>query len=166
MGYSSLRECINDLEKHKHLVRIKEEVDPNLEMAAIHLRVFEAGGPAVYFENIKGCKFPAVSNLFGTTERSRFIFRDTLETVKKLVALKADPTAFLKNPFQYAELPFHAFNALPRKKYRIAHSTANISDLPQIKCWEKDGGAFTDGISYSFNHEVRDKSIKETPGPG
>ncbi len=142
MGYSSLRECINDLEKHKHLVRIKEEVDPNLEMAAIHLRVFEAGGPAVYFENIKGCKFPAVSNLFGTTERSRFIFRDTLETVKKLVALKADPTAFLKNPFQYAELPFHAFNALPRKKYRIAHSTANISDLPQIKCWEKDGGAF------------------------
>ena len=142
MGYSSLRECINDLEKHKHLVRIKEEVDPNLEMAAIHLRVFEAGGPAIYFENIKGCKFPALSNLFGTSERSRFIFRDTLETVKKLVALKADPTAFLKNPFQYAELPFHAFNALPRKKYRIAHSTANISDLPQIKCWEKDGGAF------------------------
>lgn len=142
MGYSSLRECINDLEKHKHLVRIKEEVDPNLEMAAIHLRVFEAGGPAIYFENIKGSKFPAISNLFGTTERSRFIFRDTLETVKKLVALKADPTALLKNPFQYAELPFSAFNALPRKKYRIAHSTINISDLPQIKCWEKDGGAF------------------------
>lgn len=142
MGYSSLRECINDLEKHKHLIRIKEEVDPNLEMAAIHLRVHEAGGPAVYFENIRGCRFPAVSNLFGTTERSRFIFRDTLETVKKLVALKADPTAFLKNPFQYAELPFHALNALPRKKYRIPHLTTNISDLPQIKCWEKDGGAF------------------------
>jgi 4-hydroxy-3-polyprenylbenzoate decarboxylase len=142
MGYSSLRECIIDLEKHKHLVRIKEEVDPNLEMAAIHLRVFEAGGPAVYFENVKGCKFSAVSNLFGTMERSRFIFRDTLETVKKLVALTADPAALFKNPFHYAELPFHAFNALPRKKYRIAHSTANISDLPQIKCWEKDGGAF------------------------
>ncbi len=142
MGYKSLRECIIDLEKHKQLVRIKEEVDANLEMAAIHLRVFEAGGPAVYFEKIKGCKFPAVSNLFGTSERRRFIFRDTLETVKKLVALKADPTAFLKNPFHYSELPFHAFNALPIKKYRIAHSTSTISDLPQIKCWEKDGGAF------------------------
>lgn len=142
MGYKSLRECVNDLERHGQLVRIKEAVDPNLEIAAIHLRVFEAGGPAVYFENIKGCKFHAVSNLFGTTERSRFIFRDTLETVKKLVALKADPTGFFKNPFQYAELPFSAFNALPRKKYRIPHLTANISDLPQIKCWEKDGGAF------------------------
>ncbi len=142
MGYSSLNECINDLEKHKHLVRIKEEVDPNLEMAAIHLRVFETGGPAVYFENIKGCKFPAVSNLFGTSERSRFIFRDTLETVKKLVALKADPTALLKNPFHYAELPLAAFNALPRRKYRIPHLTSTISELPQIKCWENDGGAF------------------------
>ncbi|MCG3164631.1 MAG: 4-hydroxybenzoate decarboxylase subunit C [Bacteroidia bacterium] len=142
MGYSSLRECINDLEKHKHLVRIKEEVDPNLEMAAIHLRVFEAGGPAVYFENVKGCKFPAVSNLFGTIERSKFIFRDTLETVKKLVALKADPTAFLKNPFEYAGLPLSALNALPLKKSYISHLPTHISALPQIKCWEKDGGAF------------------------
>lgn len=142
MGYSSLRDCINDLEKHKHLVRIKEEVDTNLEMAAIHLRVHEAGGPAVYFENVKGCKFPAVSNLFGTMERSRFIFRDTLKTVKKLVALKADPTEFFKHPLRYTELPFHAFNALPLRKSHITHLTSNISALPQIKCWEKDGGAF------------------------
>ncbi len=143
MGYSSLRDCINDLEKHKHLVRIKEEVDPNLEMAAIHLRVHEAGGPAVYFENVKGCKFPAVSNLFGTTERSRFIFRDTLETVKKLVALKADPAEFYKNPFRFAGLAFPALNALPRKSQILnPKSQISISDLPQVKCWEKDGGAF------------------------
>ncbi len=142
MGYSSLRECLNDLEKHKHLVRIKEEVDPNLEMAAIHLRVHEAGGPAVYFEKVKGCKFPAVSNLFGTTERSRFIFRDTLETVKKLVALKAEPAEFYKNPFRYAGLSFSALNALPKKQSHISYLTSHISDFPQIKCWEKDGGAF------------------------
>lgn len=142
MGYKSLRECVNDLERNKYLVRIKEEVSPNLEMAAIHLRVFEAGGPAIFFENIKGCKFPAVSNLFGTMERSKFIFRDTLETVKKLVALKADPTVLLKSPFRFAELPFFALNALPLKKSRISHLTCHISALPQIKCWEKDGGAF------------------------
>jgi 4-hydroxy-3-polyprenylbenzoate decarboxylase len=66
MGYKSLAECVSDLEKHGHLIRIKEEVDPFLEAAAIHLRVFENEGPAVLFENIKGSKFPAVSNLFGT----------------------------------------------------------------------------------------------------
>src|ERR1700676_2980577 len=85
MGYSSLQACINDLEKHGHLIRIKEEVDPYLQMAAIHLRVFENEGPAILFENVKGSKFPAVSNLFGTLDRSRFIFRDTLDEIKILV---------------------------------------------------------------------------------
>jgi 4-hydroxy-3-polyprenylbenzoate decarboxylase len=65
MGYKSLAECVADLEKNGHLIRIKEEVDPYLEMAAIHLRVYEQEGPALFFENIKGSKFPAVSNLFG-----------------------------------------------------------------------------------------------------
>ncbi len=42
MAYASLEACLLDLEKHGQLIRIKEEVDPHLEMAAIHLRVFEA----------------------------------------------------------------------------------------------------------------------------
>ena len=78
MAYRSLEECLLDLEKHGHLVRIKEEVDPDLEMAAIHLRVHEAGGPALLFEHVKDCKFRAASNIFGTLERSKFIFRDSL----------------------------------------------------------------------------------------
>ena len=70
MGYSSLKECIDDLEKHGHLIRIKEEVDPFLEMASIQLREYQKAGKAIYFEKVKGSKFPAVSNLFGTIERS------------------------------------------------------------------------------------------------
>ena len=54
MGYKNLAECVADLEKHGHLLRIKEEVDPYLEMAAIHLKVYEEKGPALYFEKIKG----------------------------------------------------------------------------------------------------------------
>ena len=52
MSYVSLEECLVDLEKNGQLVRIKEEVDPYLEMAAIHLRVHEASGPALVFENV------------------------------------------------------------------------------------------------------------------
>ena len=62
MGYKNTQECIDDLEKHEHLIRVKEEVNSELEMAAIHLRVFENNGPAILFENIKDCKFKAVSN--------------------------------------------------------------------------------------------------------
>lgn len=66
MNYKNLNECIVDLEKNGQLVRVTEEVDPNLEMAAIHLKIFNKGGPAIFFENIKGTKYKAVSNLFGT----------------------------------------------------------------------------------------------------
>ena len=42
MSYRSLRDAVLDLEKTGQLLRIKSEVDPNLEMAEIHRRVFEA----------------------------------------------------------------------------------------------------------------------------
>src|SRR6201994_2991411 len=115
MGYQNLKACIDDLEKHGRLVRIKEEVDPYLQMAAIHLRVFEQQGPAILFENIKGSKFPAVSNLFGTLERSKFIFRDTLDKIQTLVELKSDPVKAIKHPFKYAGVGLTALSALPMK---------------------------------------------------
>jgi 4-hydroxy-3-polyprenylbenzoate decarboxylase len=78
MAYSSLEACLLDLEQNGQLIRIKEEVDPYLEMASIHLRIHEQKGPAILFEKVKGSKFRAVSNIFGTLERSEFIFRKTL----------------------------------------------------------------------------------------
>lgn len=145
MGYPSLQACIADLEKNGHLIRIKDEVDPYLQMAAIHLRVFEHQGPAILFENVKGSKFPAVSNLFGTLERSRFIFRDTLEQVKTLVELKNNPIKALKHPFQYANVGLTALSALPMKvsgNSPVSFGKTRISDLPQIVNWPKDGGPF------------------------
>ena len=145
MGYPSLQACITDLEKHGHLIRIKEEVDPYLQMAAIHLRVFEHQGPAILFENVKGSKFPAVSNLFGTLERSRFIFRDTLDKIKILVNLKSDPIKAIKHPFKYANVALTALSALPLKvgsNAPINFGRCHISDLPQIVNWPKDGGPF------------------------
>ena len=91
MGYRSLQAAITDLDKNGHLIRVTEEVDPHLEMATIHLRVHEAGGPAILFENVKGSSYPAVSNMFGTLERSKFMFRDTLDQVRELLTLKSDP---------------------------------------------------------------------------
>ncbi|WP_207426167.1 UbiD family decarboxylase [Pedobacter sp. SYSU D00535] len=143
MGYKNLQECVADLEKNGHLVRIKEEVDPYLEMAAIHLRVYESQGPALFFENIKGSKFPAVSNLFGTIERSKFLFRDTLEKMQTLVQIKSDPIRAVKNPFKYANVALTAFSALPMKVQRPADlQKTKISELPQIVNWPMDGGPF------------------------
>ena len=90
-------------------------MDPYLEMAEIQRRAYEAQGPAIYFERVKGSPFPAVCNLFGTMERSRFMFRDTLRAMQKIMGLKADPLALLKKPFDYLGLPLVGVQALPRR---------------------------------------------------
>src|SRR6266568_1032007 len=98
MGYRDLRACLDDLARTGQLVRIEEEVDPHLEAAEIHRRVYRAGGPAVLFAHVKGCRFPMASNLFGTIERTRFLFRDTLQAVRHLVELKIDTSSFFRRP--------------------------------------------------------------------
>lgn len=144
MAYASLQECLLDLEKNGHLIRIQEEVDPHLEMATLHLKVFAKQGPALLFEHVKGTSYPCVSNLFGTVERSRFMFRDTFEKVQQLVQLRNNPLEGIKHPLKYASTAFAALKALPRKSSLSAagFKEIKISDLPLITHWEMDGGAF------------------------
>ncbi|MBU3759141.1 MAG: UbiD family decarboxylase [Candidatus Omnitrophica bacterium] len=144
MSYRSLRECLLDLERRGQLVRIREELDPDQEMAEVHRRVREAGGPAIYFERVKGSPFPAVSNLYGTKERARFIFRHTLERVKQAIRLKADPSLLFKQPLESAAAVLAGVHALPVKVLSgpVLEKQTSLSLLPQIKCWPGDGGAF------------------------
>ncbi len=145
MSYPSLRAAVRDLERHGMLLRIREEVDPNLEMAEVHRQVFEQRGPAILYERVKGSPFQAVSNLYGTFERTAFLFRHTLQRVKQVIELKKDPTALLRAPVRYASAPFTALSALPMRSVLpppILYGTTTVSRLPQIKSWPMDGGAF------------------------
>lgn len=145
MVYKNLSQCVADLESNGHLVRVKEEISGELEMAAIHLRVHEAGGPALLFEKIKGCNFSAASNIFGTLERSKFIFREHFSDIQKLVELKNNPVKAFKEPFKYARLALQARKSFPKESSADVHSyfdEISIDQLPLIKHWPKDGGAF------------------------
>ncbi len=145
MAYTSLEDCLDDLEKNGQLIRITEEVDPYLEMASIHLRVHEAGGPALLFEHVKGTKFRAASNIFGTIERSKFLFRDTFDLVKQIIELRNDPIKAIKHPFKNIQAGLAAWKSLPKKdpsSKPILFEEIHIADLPLIHHWSKDGGAF------------------------
>jgi 4-hydroxy-3-polyprenylbenzoate decarboxylase len=145
MAYQSLEACLIDLEKNGQLVRIKEETDPYLEMAAIHLKVHQSGGPALLFEHVKGSPFRAVSNIFGTLQRSEFIFRDTLQTVKQLIEFKNNPIKAIKQPFKNARAGLAALNALPLKnawRKPVLFQEIPLQQIPQIHHWPMDGGAF------------------------
>lgn len=143
--YSSMQKCVTDLEKSGQLLRIKTPLDPNLEIAEVHRRIFEAKGPAILFENIIGSPFRGLSNIYGTFERTDWLFRKTLEKVQKVTEIKADPANFLKNPTRYLSAPFTALSALPTKA-RLSkpamYGQTTIDQLPLIKSWPMDGGAF------------------------
>ena len=144
MGYQNLSQCLAELESRGELVRIAQEVDPNLEIAAIQRRVYQVKGPALLFTRVKGCPFPMAGNIFGTSGRARFIFRDTLRTIENLVKLKVDPLALLKRPWKFAALPKALRNAMPKKVSTgpVLAKQTSISSLPQLRSWPKDGGGY------------------------
>lgn len=164
--HKSMLECIDDLERAGQLLRIREKVDPYLEMAAIHRQVHRAKGPALFFEHVKGSHFPAASNIFGTMERMEFLFRKSLKPLQHLLEAWGDPLPLLRQPGKWLTLPGTAFHSLPRhirsglpKTVRLREVTAGhcpgwekkipvlacecrIQDLPQIHSWPLDGGSF------------------------
>ena len=142
MSYKSLNECISDLNSVNELKKIKEEINPELEMASIHLEEFTSGGKAILFENIKNCNYRAVSNIFGSSSRSRYIFRDSLKIVKDLIAIKTNPIGALKNFPRTIFALLNGIYALPKKVRFQGFEEITINDLPQIKCWKDDGGSF------------------------
>ena len=108
MGYRSLAECVRDLEATAAARRHRPRGRPFLEVAAIQRRVYQAAGPALLFRNAKGTAFPILGNLFGTLDRTKYLFRDALESVRLLVELKVDPGRLAKNPWRYRRLAGHA----------------------------------------------------------
>lgn len=84
--HPNLRTFLDLLTKEKEIVTIEAEVDPYLEVAEIHRRVIEKAGPALLFTNVKGSRYPVVTNLFGTARRIDLAFGPKPENlVRELV---------------------------------------------------------------------------------
>src|SRR4030095_4071717 len=84
--HPSLRTFLDLLTRENEIVTIKAEVDPYLELAEIHRRVIQRGGPALLFKRVKGSRFPVVTNLFGTKRRIDLAFGPKPEAlVRELV---------------------------------------------------------------------------------
>lgn len=165
MGYRNLKQCVADLERGGRLVRIDTELSADLEIGSIQRRVYQAGGPALLFTRVKGCAFPMLGNLFGTLERTQYIFRDTLAAVERLVQLKIDPRSLLREPLSLFSAVPAAWHLIPKKVADgpILERRATLDRLPQLKSWPDDGGAFVtlpQVYSESVNHPgVRNSNL-------
>lgn len=145
--YKSLEQALLDLEQAGMLKRIHAEVDPHLEMAEIARENFRQGGPALLFEHVKGSKFRAACNIFGSDERFNFLFREGFEQTRAAVNFKANPVNFFKNAIKHPKSLFKAASAglcsLPMRSGSIKDfEECTLADLPQLVSWPLDGGAF------------------------
>ena len=161
MGYRNLTECIDDLQRERQLIRIDQPVDAFLEAATIHRRVVAAKGPALLFANVKGCQFPMVSNLFGTMQRMRLMFRDGLEAVQKLIELREQPGLAVRRPWQYFGVPRMALHLLPAFTHSgpVLANRTTVSQLPQQVSWPNDGGGFVT-LPQVYTEDVRQPGWK------
>ena len=88
MKFRDLREFLDTLEASGDLVRITEEIDPNLEMTEIADRTLRGGGPALLFENPKGYDTPLLANLFGTEKRVALgMGADSIEALRETAGM-------------------------------------------------------------------------------
>src|SRR5258707_10151492 len=165
--HSNLRSFLDLLRRENDLVTIEVEVDPYLELAEIHRRVIERGGPALLFKRVKGSSFPVVMNLFGTAKRIELAFGPKPEQfVRDLVSVAE---ALL--PPRRAELWKH--RSLVRDLLKLGTrnvSRAPVTDvidrpgqlgkLPVLTTWQEDGGPFiTLPLVYTENPTTKKHNL-------
>ena len=150
MAYKNLRQFMEVLEERKELVTIKAEVDRELEITEIADRVSKAYGPALYFEQVKGCRFPLLINAIGTYERmSLALGVDHLDEIGRSIGDWLDLTSYMGLLNKFKKLPklSRFATVFPQKVPKgacqdVVNMDPDLDDLPILKCWPQDGGRF------------------------
>ena len=147
--HPNLRTFLDLLSRENEITTVEVEVDPYLEVAEIHRRVIERGGPALLFKRVKGSRFPVVTNLFGTKRRIDLGFGPKPEAIVRELVQVAESLL----PPRAAELWKH--RSLGREVLRLGtrntarspvtqvrDQPARLTELPVLTTWQEDGGPF------------------------
>ncbi|GGJ37934.1 menaquinone biosynthesis decarboxylase [Deinococcus roseus] len=169
MAFNDLQSFIALLESKGQLIRVKREVDRNLEITEIADRLVKKDGPAVLFENVKGSPFPLAIGLMGTRERMAWALGansldEVADRIKKLLDVKmgggllgmASNLGKLKD---LASLPPKKVRNAPVQEVIWRGDEVDLSKIPVLHCWPDDGGPFVtfplvitkDPISGEYN---------------
>jgi 4-hydroxy-3-polyprenylbenzoate decarboxylase len=154
MAYKSLSHFIDVLEKKAELIRIKEYVNPDLEITEITDRISKQadGGKALLFENT-GYDFPVLINAYGSEKRMALSLGvENLDEIgaeiealfKKMTAPKNSIIEKLKMLPELGKVAaFMPKNISGRgASQEVIHKNPDITKLPVLTCWPEDGGKF------------------------
>jgi len=154
MAYKNQQQFIEALEKAGELIRIKSYVNPKLEMAEITDRMSKqsGGGKALLFEN-SGYDFPVLMNAYGSEKRMCMALGvehldDVAKQIEELFKLLASPKEGIIDKLKLLPKLNQFASWMPKVKsgrgecQEIIMTDPDITRLPVITCWPKDGGPF------------------------
>jgi len=154
MAYKNLQHFISTLEAAGELIRIKAFVDPRLEMAEITDRISKTkdGGKALLFENT-GYKFPVLMNAYGSEKRMCLALGiqhldDIAKEIEALFKLLTKPKENILDKISLLPKLGQFASWMPKVKsgkgecQEVVMVQPDLTQLPIITCWPKDGGPF------------------------
>ncbi len=167
--HANLRSFMEQLRRSGQLVEIDAPVDPYLELAEIHRRVIEDGGPALLFTNVKGKSFPVVTNLFGTVERVDMAFgpkpesiiRELVHGLDKLLPPRLSGLWEMRSPLM--GIMRTGTRTVPQSKapvMELSTTDVDMTQLPALTSWHLDGGPFvTLPLVYTEHPETKEHNL-------
>ncbi len=154
MAWKNQQQFIDALEKAGELICIKTYVNPKLEIAEITDRVSKSGngGKALLFENT-GYDFPVLMNAYGSEKRMCMALGvehldDVAKEIETLFKLLSSPKEGILDKLKLLPKLGQFASWMPKVKsgrgecQEVIMTESDITKLPVITCWPKDGGPF------------------------
>ncbi|MCB0345023.1 MAG: UbiD family decarboxylase [Bdellovibrionales bacterium] len=148
-GFTDIQSYLSALRSGGELLEVEAAVSSDLEIAEIHRRVIEAGGPALLFKNVSGSPFPVATNLFGTQSRVDLAFgRDACSLVAELAKFPEElmpPTPgnlWAKRSTLLRLARVGTKTSASGSCMEVIESPPKLTQLPALKTWVEDGGPF------------------------
>ena len=152
MAYKNLQHFIETLEKAGELIRIKEKVDPKLEITEITDRVSKQYGPALLFENT-GYDFPVLINSMGNYKRMCMALGvesmdDISKEIEGLFKTLTGPKDSILDKLKMLPKLGQISSWMPKTIsgkgacQEVVMQNPDITKLPVLTCWPEDGGPF------------------------
>ncbi len=153
MAYKNLQHFIDTLEREGELVRIKEFVDPHLEITEVVDRISKSNNnKALLFENT-GTPFPLLINSMGSYKRMCLALGvkeldDISGQIEKLFKQLSSPKENILDKIKMLPALSEIASWMPKvvsgkgECQEVIMSDPDITKFPVMKCWPEDGGPF------------------------
>ena len=148
MSFRTLGEFIAFCEAKGDVKRITREVDWKYEVTEIGWREAREQGPLLVFENVRGARFPLAVNVLAATRRIEWALGRTsravgaeIEEIFHALPPKAisDLWGLRRHAGRVLASRPQSLNAGPAQECSLG---ADLSTLPILQLWPKDGGRF------------------------